>query len=157
VAIEDDEYARVLAQLAEAFPGLADQIDSELRRGRVVSKQDLYQSGMYEERASRLAATELPPLGKTDVAVIPYTGDERLELVREALITMAETMYESRLAVLEIATNWNMQPNVEFGEPEVGSWSRLDLRSEMEATFVALRRVSELLSYSRDSGSEVER
>lgn len=42
-----------------------------------------------------LEVAHLPTIGKTGVAVIPYRGEERVELIREALLTLAETMSAS--------------------------------------------------------------
>lgn len=132
MAVEDDEYARIMAQLESVMPGLAAQLVDEFRSGRAVTEQGLRQEGRFEERASRLAASELPPLGKTDIAVIPYTGDERIDLICEALLTLADTMYASRLAVLELARELNADPEIEFGDPELEVPSQVDLGDETE-------------------------
>ncbi|WP_280335848.1 hypothetical protein [Nocardia wallacei] len=65
-------YEAMLAQLREYLPDLAAEIDQELRRGRVATKQQLIQEAQYSERASRLADSELPAIGTNDVAVLPY-------------------------------------------------------------------------------------
>src|SRR4051794_36756320 len=103
MAIRDDNYESIMARLRREMPSLAEQLDQEVRHGRTVSEKDLRQEGRYDERASRLAETELPPLGKSDVSVIPYTEDERFELVRESLLTLAETMFATRRSALKVA------------------------------------------------------
>ncbi|MGW3060781.1 hypothetical protein ACWC98_33355 [Streptomyces goshikiensis] len=149
-----DHFARIMTQLAEELPDLADQLKQEVRQGRVASEQRLRQEGEYEARASRLAEAELPPLGKADIAVLPYTDDERLELVRSALLTLAETMYASRKAALDIATKREMELTIEFGDPELELLSYLDLKAETERARVALTTVQELLSEESDVSVE---
>ncbi|WP_214105220.1 hypothetical protein [Acrocarpospora catenulata] len=150
----DDQYTRIMARLAEALPNLADQLDQEVRRGRAVSEQKLRQEGRYEERASRLAETELPPLGKTDIAVIPYTADESIELIREALVTLAETMYLSRKVTLDTLLAYDMEPEIQFGDAELEDVSRFNLRDDTEQARLALQTVQELLSESPETDTE---
>ncbi|MEU3352289.1 hypothetical protein [Streptomyces sp. NPDC037389] len=145
-----DHFAHIMTQLAEELPNLADQLKQEVRHGRVASEQRLKQEGEYEARASRLAEAELPPLGKADIAVLPYTDDERLELVRSALLTLAETMYASRKAALDIASKREMDLTIEFGDPELEELSYIDLKAEAERARVALTTVRELLSEDSD-------
>ncbi|MER8096476.1 hypothetical protein [Streptomyces goshikiensis] len=145
-----DHFAHIMTQLAEELPDLADQLKHEVRHGRVASEQRLKQEGEYEARASRLAEAELPPLGKADIAVLPYTDDERLELVRSALLTLAETMYASRKAALDIASKREMELTIEFGDPELEELSYIDLKAEAERARIALTTVRELLSEDSD-------
>lgn len=116
VATDDELYARIMDRLVDQLPDLAAQLKQEVRHGRVVSEKGLKQEGRYEERASRLAVTDLAPLGKTDVAVIPYTGDERLRLICAALLTLAETAYASRREILRLALEFEMSPVVQLGD-----------------------------------------
>ncbi|MEV8428273.1 hypothetical protein [Streptomyces chartreusis] len=146
MSIDNDQYARIMAQLKEELGDLADQLDQEVRQGRVVSEQKLKQEGQYAARASRLAETELPPIGKTDVAVIPYTGDERIELIRRMLLTLAETMYTSRKAMLDMAAAEGMDPIIRFGDPELETPSSIDLKAETAQAHLALEIVRDLLS-----------
>ncbi|MFJ8040452.1 hypothetical protein ACIRBX_08095 [Kitasatospora sp. NPDC096147] len=157
MAVIDDQYSDILDRLRGRMPGLADQVEQEVRHGRVVSGQELRDEGQYEERASRLAATELPPLGKSDVAVIPYTGEERLELVREALLTLAETMYATRRSALSMALARGMETDVEFGDPELEEISHIDLQAETEQAHQALLVVRQLLDSDPDAPTEVVR
>lgn len=154
MAIEDEQYARIMEQLADEIPGLAVQLDHEVRHGRAVSEERLRQEGRYEERASRLAGTELPPLGKTDVAVVPYTVEERIELIREALLTLAETMYASRQAALKTVIELGMEPEIQFGDAELETPSRFNLRNETERALVTLQTVRELLTDTRETHPE---
>ncbi|GAA3616263.1 hypothetical protein ACG5V6_05245 [Streptomyces chitinivorans] len=141
-----DQFARIMEQLTEKLPDLADQLRQEVRQGRVASEQRLKQEGEYQARASRLAAADLPPLGKADIAVLPYTDDESVELVRTAVLTLAETMYASRKAALGLASERGMELTIEFGDPELEPVSSLDLEAETERAWAALEIVRELLS-----------
>ncbi|MFE8944450.1 hypothetical protein [Streptomyces sp. NPDC007856] len=154
--VDSDQFARVMARLREELPSLADELSQEVRQGRVASEQRLKQEGEYEARASRLAEAELPPLGKTDIAVLPYTDEERIELVRSALLTMAETMYASRKALLDLTMERQMETTIRFGDPELESPTHLDLKAEMERARIARRIVRELLSGEADVITEVQ-
>ncbi|MFD4956198.1 hypothetical protein [Streptomyces sp. NPDC058451] len=152
--VDDDQFARIMRQLMESLPDLADQLSQEVRQGRVASEQRLKQVGEYEVRASRLAEAELPPLGKTDIAVLPYTGEERIELIRVALLTLAETMYASRKALLDLAVAREMDPTIHFGDPELEPVTHLDLKAETERARVARQTVRALLSEETDVTAE---
>ncbi|MGW5214418.1 hypothetical protein ACWEQO_25320 [Streptomyces sp. NPDC004051] len=151
MAVDYDRYEAIMARLREELPELAEELDQEVRHGRAVSEKDLRQEGRYDERASRLAETELPPLGRNDVSVIPYTVDERIELIREALLTLAQTMYATRNSALKLAMERRMEPEIRFGDPELEVPSRVDLQEETESAHVALRTVQGLLSDDRES------
>ncbi|MFI1851801.1 hypothetical protein [Streptomyces sp. NPDC020480] len=149
-----------MEQLKEGKLGdLASQLDQEVRQGRAVSEEKLKQEqgSQYAARASRLAETKLQRLGESDVAVIPYTGDESIELIREALLTLAETMYASRKAALDTAVAHEMNLTIEFGDPELETPSSIELEEETERARVALELVRELLSEGIDTLAEVNR
>jgi hypothetical protein len=149
-----------MEQLKEVGLGdLASQLDQEVRQGRVFSEEKLKQEqeSQYAARASRLAETKLQRLGESDVAVIPYTDDESIELIREALVTLAKTMYASRKAVLDTAEAHGMDLTIEFGDPELEAPSSIELEGETARARVALELVQELLSEGIDVRAEANR
>ncbi|MER7908198.1 hypothetical protein [Streptomyces sp. NPDC096068] len=145
----DDQYVLVMERLKADFPDLAAQLDQELKRGRAVSGQKLRREER-QERATRLEEAHLPALGKTDVAVVPYSGEERLELIREALLTLAETMYASRKTTLKLATERGMEQEIRFGDPEEENPSFIHLPEETEHARAVLETVRDLLFESLD-------
>ncbi|MCW7942728.1 hypothetical protein AAW14_11940 [Streptomyces hygroscopicus] len=151
------DYESIMTRLREEMPSLADQLEQEVRHGRAVTEKELRQEGRYEERASRLAATELPALGKNDVAVIPYTDEERVELIREALVTLAETMYATRQTALKTAMGCGTELEIHFGDPELEVPSRIDLREETERARMVLQTVRELLIENPETHSGATR
>ena len=78
--------------------------------------------------------------------MIPYSGEERVELIREALLTLAETIYASRRATLELTMEWGMEQEIRFGDPEDEDPSFIHLRDETERARAALETVRGLLS-----------
>ncbi|MFF8906314.1 hypothetical protein [Streptomyces olivaceoviridis] len=157
MSFDSDQYTHIMERLKEAELGdLASQLDQEVRQGRAVSEEKLKQEqqSQYEARASRLAETKLQRLGESDVAVIPYTGDESIELIRGALLTLAETMYASRKAALDTAVAHEMHPTIEFGDPDLETPSSIDLEEETVQARVALELVRELLSEGIDTHAE---
>jgi hypothetical protein len=149
VSVENEQYALVMEWLKVGIPDLAAQLDQELKRGRAVSGQKLRREERHE-RASRLEEAHLPALGKTDVAVIPYSGEERVELIREALLTLAETMHASRQAALKLTMDWGMEQEIRFGDPEEENPSFIHLREETEHARAVLATVRDLLSEGLD-------
>ncbi|WP_147437666.1 hypothetical protein [Streptomyces radicis] len=125
----------------EAMPQLADQLDEQVRRGRPVSEAELRQEAVHQERTFRLATSRFSPLGKGDATAVPYSGEQRLEIVREALLTLAEAMYATRKAVLDTAYENGMEPEAWFGDPELESLWHVDLRAETDEAEAALGRV----------------
>lgn len=142
---EKEQYALIMERLTAELPDLAAQLDQELKRGRAVSGQKLRHEERHE-RASRLKEARLPALGETDVAVIPYSEEERMELIREALLTLAETMYVSRRTALKMTTERDMHQAIQFGDPEEENPSFIHLREETEHARVAWETVHDLLA-----------
>ncbi|MFE2867232.1 hypothetical protein [Embleya sp. NPDC059259] len=154
MAAIDQQYTNVMELLRAKLPSLAEQLDQEFRQGRAVSGEQLKREGTFDERASLLADADLPALRKTDIAVVPYTSEERIELIRQALLTLAETMYASRAALLNTATERRMAVSVEFGDPELESVVRVDLARETEPALAALQTTRELLLPQARTGAE---
>lgn len=153
MATDDELYVRIMSRLGDELPDLATQLKQEVRHGRVISEKGLKQEGRYEERASRLAVTDLAPLGKTDIAVIPYTGDERLRLICAALLTLAETAYASRREVRRLAQEFGMNPVVELGGEDLDDTATVNLLGETadaERTFNTVREL--LADFAMDLG-----
>ncbi|MDX8056335.1 hypothetical protein SK571_43765 [Lentzea sp. BCCO 10_0798] len=147
MATNDELYARIMERLGSEMPDLATQLKQEVRHGRVVSEKGLRQEGRYEERASRLAVSDLAPLGKTDVAAIPYTGDERLRLVCAALVTLAEAAYSSRRELLRMSQEFQTRPVVQFSsDDDPGDTAVVDLAGETAAAERTFNAVRELLA-----------
>ncbi|MEV6769695.1 hypothetical protein AB0N05_13810 [Nocardia sp. NPDC051030] len=130
--IDNSQFERIMGRLTDGLPGLSDELVQEFQLGRAVSKQDLRQESGYQERVRRLAESDLPPLAASDVAMVPYSNDERIDLIRDALLTLAETMLASRRAVLKTATERDMEPMVQFGDPELERPAYIDLVDETE-------------------------
>ncbi|WMX46315.1 hypothetical protein RGF97_17725 [Streptomyces roseicoloratus] len=149
MSVENEQYVLIMERLKADFPDLAAQLDQELKLGRAVSGQKLRREERYE-RATRLEEAHLPALGKTDVAVVPYSGEERVELIREALLTLAETMYASRQAALKLTTERGMEQEIRFGDPEEENPSFIHLREETDRARVVLETVRDLLFESID-------
>ncbi|MFC3892313.1 hypothetical protein ACFOWZ_12600 [Lentzea rhizosphaerae] len=141
----DDQYARIMDLLGNGIPGVAQQVKREVRHGRVVSEQDLRKEARYEETVRRLSVNDLSPLGKTDVAAVPYTDDERLELIRSALLTLAETMYASRAEVLKMSEEFETDPVIVFGDAEFDEVSVVNMSDEVVRVRQSLLDVRELL------------
>ncbi|MFI1382959.1 hypothetical protein [Embleya sp. NPDC020886] len=154
MAAIDQQYTNVMELLRAKLPSLAEQLDQEFRQGRAVSGEQLQREGMFDERASRLANTDLPALRKSDIAMVPYSSEERIELIREALLTLAETMHASRAVLLKTAKEHQMDVSIEFVDPELEPVVRVDLVRETERASAALHTTRELLLPQAQTRSE---
>ncbi|MFJ9131426.1 hypothetical protein ACIRJS_45875 [Streptomyces sp. NPDC102340] len=74
-----------------------------------------------------------------------------------ALLTLAETTYASRRALLDLAAAREMDLTVQFGDPELEAVTRLDLKAETERARIARDAVHALLSEESDVTSEAPR
>lgn len=133
MTVEDEQYGRILSRLREELPDLADQLSNEIRSGRLVSEDSLFRESGYEHRKARLAESKLPKLALSDVGVVPYSGQERLDLVRDAMLTLAETMSASRKELLRFTEKSGVSSVIEFSDFEqAGEPVRIDLSVEVE-------------------------
>ena len=84
-----------MQRLAEALPDVAAQVRDEVARGRVVPSSKL-STPEHEERETRMTEAKVDRLANADVASVPYSDDERLAVLIDALIRTATTMLASR-------------------------------------------------------------
>lgn len=147
-----DSYEIVLDLLRQSLPGVAAEIEQEVRRGRVATKTDFLRDAQYQERVSTLADERLPAIDHRDIGVIPYSEDEQLDLIRQALATLAETMASTRRALLDLSSSYDVDHVIEFGDPELEVLADLDLETETAAAEAAARAVRSLLHRETDGG-----
>ncbi|THV42016.1 hypothetical protein [Glycomyces buryatensis] len=152
MAVEDEQYGRIMSRLRADLPVLAEQLDAEVRSGRLISEESLFSGSSYQDRKARLAESKLPKLAKSDIGVLPYTGSERLDLVRDALLTLAETMSSSRKELLRFTDEFGVSPVIEFSDFESASEpDRIDLNIEAERA----QRARNTMAHRFGSGGQV--
>jgi hypothetical protein len=135
-------YEELIRQVEERAAPVATQIREEVARGRLVQGSKLPE-GERQERQFRLTEAKLGRIGKDEMAVLPYTGDERLALLCETLLTLARTMTESRRAVLELVTDYELpHTQIRFTEPDETEAVEFDLAVELAKAEQALEQVS---------------
>lgn len=83
-----------MAAVRERLPELHDQVADEVARGREVRGTDI-ELTVREGRDRRLGDEKLGRIGESDVSVFPYSNEERLDLLIDALRTSAETLTRS--------------------------------------------------------------
>lgn len=141
----DEAYEELIRRIEERFVPLAVQIREEVARGRWVQGAELPESER-QERQVRLVEAKLGRLGRDDMAVVAYTGDERLALLCQSLLTLAQTMTESRRALLEPTTDHDLpHTRTRFTEPDETDPTEFDLTVELSAAEHALEQVASLL------------
>jgi len=132
-----ESYDELIALLEDRLgTPLAAQIRDEVARGRLVQGSQLPE---HQERQSRLAQAKLARIRNDEMAELLYTGDERLALLCQALLTLAQTMTETRRALLSLARE------VRFAEPDGTEVVGFDLNDELAKAEQALSQVSSLL------------
>jgi hypothetical protein len=128
-----EAYQHLMQRLAEALPDVAAQVRDEVARGRVVPSSKL--SGPErEERETRMTEAKVGRLVKADVASVPYSDDERLTVLIDALIRTATTMRASREALFELASAYGYDRRIIiFDEPDETARVEVALADETQA------------------------
>jgi hypothetical protein len=102
--------------------------------------------GERDERQSRLTEANLEKIKRNEMAVVPYTGDERLALLCQTLLTLAQTMTESRRALLELAVDHNLpHTQIQFTEPNEVGIIEFDLAADLPQAEIAFADVKSAL------------
>jgi hypothetical protein len=151
MAVGDSTYEDVMEDLRHRLPDVAAQLEDEVLRGRPISVSQLSLSDRAD-RQENLREAEAQGMGKLqgigvkDVAVVPYSEEERLDLVCRALVRLAETMHGSRLQLLKLAEHHQVESStLIFTLPESQEGQHLLLPDEVSATEDALTKVRRLL------------
>jgi hypothetical protein len=119
-------YLQLLERLRTALPDVAAQIDEEVARGRRVVAETLPHSERQDRNLKMRDAGSR--MSKEDLATVPYTEDDRLGLLIDALMRLASSMATSREAVAELLRENERPTTVRFvPEEEVSSVSEIDL------------------------------
>lgn len=141
------EIERIMALLREVLPDLADELEQDFRLGRAVPVRPREEDS--KERSRRLADQNLAPLSKADVLVVPYSDDERMASICDALCTLADTMYRSREALSTMAAARKIDATVQFGDAAVEEPTRINLATETARARDARDVVFALIGESR--------
>jgi hypothetical protein len=99
--IYQDTYPEIRQTMMAVMPDLGAQLRDEVGRGRRVGQSELAEDDR-ESRQSRLRQSRMQKLGSTDVAMVPYSGRERVQLALEVILTQARTMHGARQAILDL-------------------------------------------------------
>ena len=127
-----EAYQLLMQRLAEALPDVAAQVRDEVARGRVVPSWKL-STPEREEREVRMTEAKMGRLAKADVASVPYSDDERLAVLIDALVRTATTMRASREALLELASQYGYEDRlVIFDEPDETERAEVSLAEETQ-------------------------
>ncbi|WP_397637763.1 hypothetical protein [Streptomyces albogriseolus] len=130
----DEVYDRLMRLLRERVPELATQLSEEIAAGRSVDGERLSEPERMT-RDGQMREARVGRLQRGDVAVVPYTADERLMFLCQALLRMAETLQGSLQAVSVMAENHRITTTViEFAEPDGTSSVTLDFSDLIELT-----------------------
>ncbi|WP_055548656.1 hypothetical protein [Streptomyces sp. NBRC 110028] len=123
----DEVYDRLMRLLRDRIPELAAQLSEEIAAGRSVEGERLSE-GERITREGLMREARVGRLQRGDVAAVPYTADERLMFLCQALLRMAETLHGSLQVVSIMAGNHHVESStVEFAEPDGTSSVGLDL------------------------------
>jgi len=151
MATGEATYDGIMEYLRARIPGLASQLEEEVLRGKTVAATEL----SNEDRAHRVEsvrAAESQGVGKlrviddADVAVIPYSENERLLLLCKALLRLAETMYESRHTLMSLKEENSIESRIiRFTDPDESDEERLDLTEETSSALSALQKTRDEL------------
>jgi hypothetical protein len=120
-------YTALMTVLGERLPELHDQIADEVARGRELRGTDIEWTER-EGRDRRLGDEKLGRIAESDVSVFPYSGEERLDLLIDALRTSAETLDQSLNTLSDLLTEQSIADRrIYFQRPESGETASVEL------------------------------
>jgi len=128
-------YATAIRRLDEVFPEVARQVRDEVERGRAVRASKLAASDIAE-REGRMKDANAGKIGVEDVAVVPYTDDEQLRILVEALTSLASTMASARRSLVGLVGD-GRDSVVEFAGPGVDDMTMIDVATEARSVGAA--------------------
>lgn len=141
-----EAYELLLERLFEVLPDIATQIAEEVNRGRLVPATSLPRADM-EARAVRMRDFDTNDrVSKNDLASIPYSDDERLAVLVDALIRTAGTMLGTRKAVSELSGASPRNSTVTFVDPTTDADIEVDLAEEISLTSSLEEQVATILT-----------
>jgi hypothetical protein len=143
----NEVFEQTIRSLEGRFPQVAAEVRDEVNRGRLVKGADLPESERAV-RQDRLTAKKLGRITKDEMAVVAYTDDERLALLCEAILTLAQTMTTTRRTLLKMMDLHGIDGNqIVFAEPDEVESEMLyvNLSDELGTTEQALTQITEIL------------
>lgn len=120
-------YTELMSVLREHLPELHDQIANEVARGKELRGADIEKTER-EGRDRKLGAKKLGRIAESDISVFPYSDEERLDLLIEALTTSAQTLDRSLETLGSLLTEQSVPDRrVIFRRPESGEMASVEL------------------------------
>lgn len=122
-------YAALMAVLRERMPDLHEQLADEVARGKEVRGKDI-KAVDRKIRDRQLDDEKLGRIGESDVSVLPYSDEERLDLLINALRTSVETRSRSLQTLGNLLERQSVaNRRVNFRRPESGESEGVDVPS----------------------------
>lgn len=145
-------YDRLIGVVEERIPEVATQVREEIDLGRPVSALKL--QGADWVNFQQVSEMGLGRITKTDIAMQPYSSDEQLLILLEALQTLVKSMEYSRHAVVGIASRYADEgASVSFSDPLRGQVSHAEVTSlseEAEYLSGAGQEIANILAVARE-------
>ena len=111
-------YTALMTVVRERLPELHDQIADEVARGKELRGTDIERTER-EGRDRRLGDEKLGRIAESDISVFPYSDEERLDLLIDALRTSAETLDHSLDTLSNLLTEQSVPDRrIYFRRPE---------------------------------------
>ena len=138
-------YLELLDRLRRDLPEVADQIEAEVMEGRRVVTETLSEL----ERTDR--AAKMRDVGsrisKEDLATVPYTDDERLALLIEALLCLSSSMVADREALAGLLREQQAHSTIRLrSEESTQADTEFDVAAEEAMARGAFHEVSDSLT-----------
>ncbi len=111
-------YTELMSAVRERLPELHDQVADEVARGKEVRGTDIERTER-EGRDRNLGADKLGRIAESDISVFPYSDEERLDLLLDALRTSAETLDHSLVTLSGLLSQQSVPDRrIYFRRPE---------------------------------------
>ena len=115
---EGRAYRELMPLLREQLPELHDQIADEIARGKELRGTDIERTER-EGRDRMLGVENLGRIAESDISVFPYSDEERLNLLIDALRTSARTLDRALVTLGDLLTEQSVPDRrIYFRRPE---------------------------------------
>lgn len=140
-------YTALMTVVRERLPVLHDQIADEVARGKELRGTDIEWTER-EGRDRRLGDEKLGRIAESDISVFPYSDEERLDLLIDALRTSAETLDHSLNTLSNLLTEQSIaERRIYFRRPESRETASVELpvaRDDVSPEANIARRLNEV-------------
>jgi hypothetical protein len=111
-------YEDLLGFCRQRFPGLVDQIQEEVARGRTLKASELTKADRQAREARMSESKPGQRIGNDEQAVVPYSDDQRLLVALTALERWVNVATSTRKELADLAESHGLEPRIRLSPPD---------------------------------------